>query len=175
MGLKEHRPGEAVKSGRDGRVETLEMTRGQDTAGTGGEGEESVGFGEGGGERFFDEDVETGLKQPAGDGGVSHRGHTDRGSVQAETGGEEIVDRGKARDAVLRRRFGESLGICVDDGGQCHGRCLSVRLEVCRAEGVENAQVIAAKGAGTDHRDAERNGHGYLALTGDSTARRQRA
>lgn len=43
------------------------------------------------------------------------------------------------------------------------------------AESLQDAQVVAAEGTGTDDGDTDGGGHDYFVLTGASTALRQRA
>ncbi|HKF47564.1 MAG TPA: hypothetical protein VKB38_09425 [Terracidiphilus sp.] len=57
MRLKEHGPAEARLDGEDGGVEALEVADLEDAVCAGGAGDEVVGFSEGGGDGFFDEDV----------------------------------------------------------------------------------------------------------------------
>lgn len=109
------------------------------------------------------------MEELLGYGCVMEGGNADGGGVESETGGEEIVDGGKGRDA---EGFGGALAelwVGFDERGEVdEGRGL---LELAI-----DAQMITAEGAGADDRDAER-GHGYFfaAEAGDSTASRQRA
>jgi hypothetical protein len=70
VGLEEHGLVESVEGRGDGGVEAFEVTDGEDAVAVAGEGDEVVGFGEGGGEGFFDEDVEAGEEELFGDGGM---------------------------------------------------------------------------------------------------------
>ena len=113
VSLVEHGAGEARKRGGDGRVEALEVSGGEDTAAAGGEDDEGVGFGKGGGEGFFDKDVKVCLEELCGDLRVRDRGDGDGGGVQPQAGGEEFIDGGKGGDAVAGGDVGAGLGVGV--------------------------------------------------------------
>ena len=92
MGLKEHGTGEPSEGGGDGGVKPLEVTGGEDAAEAIGVGDETVGFRQGGGERFLDEQVDAGRKELRGYGCVRDGGNTDSRSMQIEIGREQSVD-----------------------------------------------------------------------------------
>ncbi len=117
MGLEEHGAGEAGKGGSDGGVEALEVAGSENTAAGCGKGDELVGFGEGGGEGFFDQNVEICFEELRSDWRMGRGRNGDRGGLQVEVGGEEIVDGGEAGDVVAEGGVRPGLRVRVDDGG----------------------------------------------------------
>jgi hypothetical protein len=170
VGLEEHGPVEGGEGGGDGGVEALEMSNRKYAVALSREGDEVVGFGEGGGEGFFDEDVDVGEEELFRDGGVVDGGDADGGGVDGGWRGEELLDGGEGRDVVGSGVGLAARGVGVDDGGE---------LEEVGVSGLQlavDAEVIAAEGAGADDGDAKWGHGGYLAVgVGDSTASRQRA
>ena len=166
MCLEEHGPGEAWERGCHGRVEALEVAGGQDAASLSGQGDEPVGFGERGGERFFDEDVEISLEELRGDLSVSEGGNGDGGGVKPEVSGEQVVDGGEGGDAV------ESDGVCalsrvgVDGGGEMDRPKRALFRRGCRRrwgfEVAEDTEMVAAEGACADDRYTKRGRHGLF-------------
>ena len=148
VSLKEHGAGDARQAGGDGGVEALEMADGKDALQRVGEADEGVGFGEAGGQGFFDEDVEAGTQEIGGDGGVGDGGNTDAGRVKRKFGGEEIWDGGEGRDAEAGRQGFTFERVGFDQGGKCNGLAGSSEVGV-------DAQVVLAEGATTNDSDAE--------------------
>ncbi len=81
VGLEEHGVVEGREGGGDGGVEAFEVTDGEDAVVLRCEGEESIGFFEGGGEGFFDQSVDVVAEELGGDGGVVEGGDADGGGV----------------------------------------------------------------------------------------------
>lgn len=170
MRLKEHGAGDAFGGGGDGWVEAFEVADLHDAMKRRGESEDAIGFVEGRGEGFFDEDIDAGAKELFGDGGVMNGRNADGGGVDGEGCSEEIVDGGEAGDVVEAGRARAELRVRLDERGE---------LDVLGVRGFElavDAKVIAAEGSGANDCEAKRS-HGYFfaAETGASTASRQRA
>ncbi len=89
--FEKHGAGESLEGGSDGGVEALEVAGGEDAAFGVREGDEGVGFVEGGCEGLFDEDVEVGFEELCCDACVMEGGDGDRGGVKIEVGCEEFV------------------------------------------------------------------------------------
>ncbi len=174
MCLKEHGAVESGDGGGDSRVEAFQMTDLDDAVVLGGEGEDVVGFGECGGEGFFDEDIDAGKQELPGDGGVECGGDADGGGVDpgpkiGTRGTQHVCDGGEGRDVVLGGEGFTQRGTGFDEGGE---------LDEVRLGGLElaiDAEMVSPEGAGPDDGNAQ-SWHGYLAAgAGDSTAARQRA
>ena len=118
--LKEHWPGEAAERGIDGRIEALEMPGSKDAAVAARRRKQPIGFGERGGEGLFDEQIEAGLKQLAGDGGMRDGRHTNGRGMETEICREKLIDGRKARDRVLGDGGGAGDRVGFDNGGQHH-------------------------------------------------------
>ena len=107
-----------LERGGDRGVEALEVTGGDDATVVLSEGDERVGFGEGGGEGFFDEDVEACLEKPGGHLRVRDRGDGDNGGMEAEVGGEEVVHGAESGDVVAGGDVVADHRVGVDGGGE---------------------------------------------------------
>ncbi len=192
VGLEEHGLVEGREGRGDGRVEAFQMADGDDAAVVSRQGDDVVGFGEGGGEGLFDEDVDAGGEQISGDAGVVDGGHADGCGVDGCTVDrcirghpthvamrprhewatrhrrQEFGDAGEGGDVILRGERVAARGVGLDEGGE---------VDEVRVGGLEltvDAQMVAAEGTGADDGDAKGR-HGYFFGVGDSTASRQRA
>jgi hypothetical protein len=123
------------------------------------EGDEVVGFGEGGGEGLFDEEVEVGEQELLGDGGVMEGGDADGCGVEVELRGEEVVDGREGGDVAGGGYGGAARRVGFDEGGEVD------ELGVSLFELAVDAEMIAAEGAGPDDGYAERR-HGLLLCRG---------
>ena len=148
MGLKEHGAAEPGLDGEHGGIEALEMAGLQDAPALFGAGYEVFGFGQARGQRLLDQQVEARGEERGSDGMVMNRGNGDGGCMEGEAGGEELVNRRKDRDCVLRGGFCGAGGVRLDDGCQSHTGASRLQLAV-------DAEMIAAKGSGPGHGDAE--------------------
>ncbi len=170
VGLEEHGLMERGEGGGDGGVEAFQMADGEDAVVGLSEGDEVVGFGEGGGEGLLDEDIEV-CKELFGDGGVVEGGDADGSCVEGEVGGEDVGDGGEGGDVVGGGEGGAPLGEGIDESGELD------EMRVSELEFAIDAKVIAPEGTGADDGDAKRR-HGYFWAaapgSGDSTATRQR-
>ena len=83
-----------------------------------GEGEDLVGFGEGGGEGLFDEDVEAGVRELAATAAWWTVGTQTLAASRLRPADEQLVDGGEGGDAVVRGGFGADCRVGVDDGGE---------------------------------------------------------
>ncbi len=108
---------ERGEGGGDGGVEALEVTDSEDALVLLRAGDEVVGFGEGGSEGLFDEDVDAGGEELVGDGCVVDGGHADGDGVEGEVGGEEVVDGGEGAD-VVGGVGGAASGVGLDEGDE---------------------------------------------------------
>lgn len=99
VGFEKHGRVEKRADGGYGGVETLEVAYLQDALGGSGEGDELAGFVEGGGDGFFDEDVDARVKELLGDFVVEVGGDADGCGVDGDgsgvAGGEELGDGGE--------------------------------------------------------------------------------
>ena len=146
--------------GRDRRVEALEVPGLEETAVVRGERDELVGFGEGGGEWFFNQQIEPGGEQGSGGGRHVRPWGTQRlAASSARARGQQIGDRREGRDAKLRGGGFARRGDGVDDGGELHGFAGTFEL-------TPHPQVVAAERAGADDGDACGDGQGELLAGG---------
>ena len=145
--LEEHGAIELGAGGVDGGVETFEVADLDEAIVLPGEGDELIGLCEGGGEGFFDEDVEAGGEQGRGGCGVMDGGDADAGGVDGEVGGEEGLDVGEGGDVVVGGGGVAGFGVGVDDGGQGDGGARGFKLAV-------DAEVVAAEGSGAEDGEA---------------------
>ena len=136
------------QAGGDGGVfggVAQEMADLQDEAVAGGEGGHFVGFGEGGGDGFFDEDVFAGGQRLQREAMMQGCGGGDDNGVRR--GEEAIEGQGGAAD----------LGC---DGGGPGGGGVVQAGEGCARVGGDFLGMKAAEMAGADDADAQRGGHG---------------
>ena len=122
---------------------------------TRGQSDKRVGFGQRRCDRLFDQDIDAGPEQRAGNRGMSAGGHAHRcgvelnlaGGVRGEAGVYvvEYAGLGKIRLQRLPAR-----GIAFDDGREPDGAAGSC------AQFAQDAEMVAAEGAGAD--DGEPNG-----------------
>ena len=84
VGLEEHGTVETLGNGGDGGVEALKMADRDDALERGSEIKDAIGFEEGGGEGFFDEDIEAGAEELFGDGGMVDGGDADGDRVEGK-------------------------------------------------------------------------------------------
>lgn len=75
---------------------------------------------------------------------MMHGGHGDRGGVEIEIGGEEILHRGIDRDAVLRLRLCGARGVRLESGD---------KLDACSGilELAVDAEMVAPEGSAACH------------------------
>jgi hypothetical protein len=90
--LKEHGPPDFWLDGKDGGVEALEMAGLQDATAFFSAGDEIVSFRKAGGERLFNEEIESGVEQRGGHLVMMYGGHGDGCGVEVEIGGEQLLD-----------------------------------------------------------------------------------
>ena len=140
MDFEEEGDGEAFGEGGDGGVEAFEVADLEDAAVAGGGVDEGVGFGDRGGDGFFDEDVDAGGEEGAADGGMGGGGYGDDGGI------DEAGEFGEGEGAGFEFECGGLgvFGVRIADGGECGV-----------GEGADDAHVIAAEGTGTDDGEAE--------------------
>ena len=154
--LEEHGHVDVGVDGEDGGVEALQVADLEDALVTRGQLDERVGFGERGGDRLFDQNIDAGLEQCAGDGGVGAGGDADGGGVELDLAGGARGEAGV--DVVEDAGCGENRiaapagagGIAFDDGREADGIAGSC------AQFANDAEMIAAEGAGAD--DGEPDG-----------------
>jgi hypothetical protein len=173
--LKEHGALELLESGSDGGIEAFKMADRNDPAEGSSERDDVVGLRQPGGEGLFDEDVEAGLEQLLGHGGMMDGRDANGGGVDAETCMEQISDGSEAGDRMAVGGLTTKFRVGLNKGRQSDG------IGICGLEFAIDAKVIAAERTGSDDGYAKR-GHGYFleaaagaGLVGDSTASRQRA
>ena len=161
----------------DGRVEALEMSGLHDASVFAAQLENAVGIGEAGGERFFDQKIETCGEKRRCSGSVMHGGHADRGSIERACCRQTLLDGREAGYAELCCGFGGDGWVAVDDGGKLD------RL-TCLFELTIDAKMVAPEGSRSNNGDAKwmRAGHYFFSVrfsirdsTGASTTWRQRA
>jgi hypothetical protein len=155
MRLKEHGHVDVGAHGKDGRVEALQVADLKDALVTRGQSDERVGFGQRGGDRLFDQDIDAGLEQCAGDRGVGAGGHAYGGGMKLDLAGGmrgeagvyvvEYMGLGKIRLQRLPAR-----GVAFDDGREADGVAGSC------TQFAKNAEMVAAEGACAD--DGEPDG-----------------
>jgi hypothetical protein len=167
MRLKKHGAAQFWLDGENGGVEAFKVAGLQDALAFFSTGDQVIGFGEGGGEGFFDEQVHAGVEQRRGNGVVVDGGNGDGGGVDLEIGGEQGVDSGKDRYAVLLRGFSCAGGIRLDGGDEGDTVSGGFQLTV-------DAEVVAAEGSGTGNGDTQDWVAGYAPAPLPSTAFRQR-
>jgi hypothetical protein len=153
--LKEHGHVDVGVHGEDGGVEALQVADLKDALMTRGHSDKRVGFGQRRCDRLFDQDIDAGLEQCAGDCGVSAGGHAYRcgvkldmaGGVRGEAGVYvvEYPGLGKIRLQRLPAR-----GTAFDYGCKADGVAGSC------AQVANHAEMIAAEGACAD--DGEPDG-----------------
>jgi hypothetical protein len=163
MGLEEHGAGELGLDAEDSGVEALEVADLEDAVVFLGEGDEGVGFSEGGGDGLFDEAVDAGRKELRGDVVVMDGRNGYRGGVEAEAGAEGFFRSGEDGDGVLG-----GYGLCaLGMGFNCGGES-----DAARSELAVDAEVVGAEGSGAGDGDAERIhlGFGSLAVDGVEAA-----
>ena len=107
-----------------------------------GEGDEGVGFGDGEGQRLFDEHVDAALHQLAGGLQVRDGGHGDAGGADAGTGGEHLADGGEGLAAELGCHGLGAREVGVHDGRQ---------LDTFAGQFLVHPGMVAAKRAHADH------------------------
>jgi hypothetical protein len=130
------------------------MTDLQDAVMARGELDKLIGFGERGGDGFFDKNVDAGFEECGGDWGVSAGGHADGCGVKRKlacgAGGEAGIQIAEGADArELRFQCVGAGGIAFNNGGEAH------RSARCGAQLVKDAEMIAAEGAGADDGEAD--------------------
>lgn len=168
MRFKEHGAAQLGLDREDCRIEAFKMAGLQNAAVFFSEGEKVVGLGERSCDGLFDEDVEAGFEQCSGDAVMVGRGNGDAGGVEAQIGGEQLVNGGEDRDAVFAGGFGGAGRVRLDSGDQGD-------RQAGRFEFTINTNVIAAESAGSGNGDARDGIAGYWAAPLPSTALRQRA
>jgi hypothetical protein len=145
--FKKHGAGEEREGGADGGIEALEMTGLGDALALGGDAEEFIGFGERGGDGLFDEDVNAGFHEGAGDRQVEDGGHGDGRGLDFAVSGQELGD-GAEGFAVELAGNGVGAGcIGIDDADQTDAAGL-MELTI-------DAGVIASEGADADDGDVD--------------------
>jgi len=169
--LKEHGAAELGLDGENGGVEALEVAGLEDFFLFPCQGNEVVGFSEGGGKRLFDEQVEPGMEQRGGYRVVMDGGNGDGGGVETEVRGEQRGRVWKNGDGVSGSGVGGAGGVGLDGGDQGDSVIGDLQLTV-------DAKVVAAEGAGAGNGDTEDGLACYFAAPAagslPSTALRQR-
>jgi hypothetical protein len=123
------------------------------------QGAKVVGFGEGGGEGFLDEDVEVGAEELFGDSGVVGCRDADGCGVDGigvcdpahvamglrhKRGTEQVCDGGEGGDVVESGKVVAAGGVGLNEGGELD------EVGVGEFEFAVDAEVVAPEGAGTD-------------------------
>ena len=165
--LKKHGPPDFWLDGKDGGIEALEMAGLQDALAFLRAGDEIVGLRKAGGERLFDEEIESGIEQCRGHCMMMNRGHGDGCSVEVKVGGEQLLDGGEDRDRVFGFGVGGSSGVGIDGGYESNTETGGFKFAI-------DAQMVASKGAGTGNGDPQDGSACYFAASLPSTALRQR-
>ena len=150
MRLEEHGPVESGDGGGDSRVEALEMADGHDAAVGLSQAEDMVRLGQGGGEGFFNEDVEAGEQELLGYGCVMHCGHADGCGVERQVSGEEIWKRREGWNGVRRGESRAAPGVGFDERGELN------EFRVSKFQLAIDAEVIAPEGASANDSNAQR-------------------
>jgi hypothetical protein len=150
MGLEEHGAGELGLDGEDGGVEALKVADLEDAVVPGGEGDEGVGFREGGGDGLFDEAVDAGLKKLRRGVVVMDGGNGDGGGVEAEIGAEGGFYCWEDGDGVLGGYGLGAGGVVLNGGGEGDVGAGGILGEL-----VVDAKVVGAEGSGSGYGDAK--------------------
>jgi hypothetical protein len=99
--LKEHGPPDFWLDGKDGGVEALEMAGLQNAPAFLRAGDEIVSFRKAGGERLFNQEIESGVEQSRGDLVMMYGGHGDGCGVELQIGGQQLLNGREDRDRVF--------------------------------------------------------------------------
>ena len=167
MRLKKHGVVEQGTNSLDNGVESFQMAGLQDAVVLRGEVDELVGLFEGGGERFFDEDIDASGKQRGGHGGVLRRGNGHGGGVQAGLGSEQSLHRWVSRDGILRGQSGSAGRIWID-------KRYEMQVGVCGGQVVPDAEMIFAEGPAAEDGNPDWKGGRHAGRYLPATVRRQR-
>ena len=161
--LEEHGAVEVGLDGGNGGIEALEVSDLQDALFSAGQIDQGVGFLDGGGDGFFDEQVDARMEEFCGNLGVRRRGHADGGGVDVEAAAMERVeaclDGRKDGSVPLLAQAGGEGGVALDDGCEFDGNGGG------GGELAIDAQVIESEGAGSDDRDVQCVVQGDVART----------
>ncbi len=160
--FEEHWPAEILLHGKNSGVEAFQMSRLEDASVTIRKRDHLIGLGEGCRQWLLHQAVNAGREQLGGYGTVMHGGHGDDGSVQCGTGRERRIERGIDGNRIQPYNLVGADGIGLNGSNQ-----LSLR------QFVQDAQMIAAEGSGTDDGNADGlggSGQSVAADDGQATA-----
>ncbi len=151
MRLKEHGLIEVGNEGPDGGVEALQVADLQNEVIGLRAGDQVVCFRKGAGNGFFDQRVDTGVKDRGGDGSVEGGRGTDRGCVEFEYAGlvrGQAFIRSREQSRRCEGRVGQFKGgqignSGIDDRGKMDGMAVLLQLAI-------DADVILAERACTE-------------------------
>jgi hypothetical protein len=165
--LKKHGPLELRLNGEHSRVEALKVARLQDAVAYVGDADQVVCFSEGCGQRFFNQQIDTGLEQLSGNSMMMDRRNGHRRCIQAQIGSQQLGRRRIDGNLILGGGFGGARGVRLDARDQGDAEPGVLKLAV-------NTEMIAAKGAGAGNSNAQSGRAGYFPTPLPSTAWRQR-
>jgi hypothetical protein len=152
MRLKKHRSRQALSNGKHCRVEPFKVAR-LDDAVFFRPFDKIIRLLKCCSQRFFNQQVDAGVKQFGRNGMMVHGWHGDGGGVEIEIGGEKFFDRGKNRNLVLSCSFLGASPIGFDRGNQRYAFTGQFQFAI-------DPEMIAAECA------RARNGNAQLACTG---------
>src|ERR1700677_1493866 len=150
------------------RVEPLQMSGLHDTSMHTSKLEDGVGIGEAGGQRLFDQQVNTRRQERSSGGSMMHRRHADRRCVQIAHRRQTRLDAVEASNVKLCRGVGRDSRVAIDYCDQPDVLTGLLKLAI-------DTKVVAPEGPRSDDCNTQwmRCSH-YFDATGASTAWRQR-
>jgi hypothetical protein len=169
VGLEEHGLMEILSSGRDRRIETLQMSHLNDAAVPGGQLKNPVGIGEIRSERLFNQKVDSRSQQGLGSRGMMHRRHTHGCSINLSNRSQTGLDGLEGGDLELCGSGGKRSRIAVHNSDKLDMLTGLLQFAI-------DTQMVAPEGARANNDNPQwRRSRHYFVLTGASTAWRQRA
>jgi hypothetical protein len=116
MSLEEHGAAELRLNRKNRWIEPFKVTGLENALVLVGDREQFICLCGSGGERLFDKQIESGLKQDRCDGMVLQGGNGNGSGVEIEVGCEELLDGGEDRDGVFGPGFRGACGIGLNCG-----------------------------------------------------------